>query len=327
MRYKFITLPPFILLFALNSTLTIAEEPKAEFSYPSFPAQIMEEVESSSEQMVEQKPTRKVSLISNRKTKNNEKEKDRLVTMRSTSKTFVINVEPGINQVIPIAIGHINRIVTPFDSPAVNTISDATIEANQNVLYVATDSEHPITMFVKPDVNDESQALSLTLNPMKIPPIEATLKLAQSSGFSTVHFNRSKKAEKWEKERPYSTVIVDAMRKLALNELPDGYSIGPANKGSFKPTCLQSNISYDFINGQFMTGHNLDVSIGLAINISKTATIEINESECIDGNIVAVSSWPKTILQPGERTEIYVMIRNDLGVSQPSTQRRSLLEN
>ena len=32
-----------------------------------------------------------------------------------------LQVTPGINELIPIAVGHLNRLVTPFDNPVVTT--------------------------------------------------------------------------------------------------------------------------------------------------------------------------------------------------------------
>jgi conjugal transfer pilus assembly protein TraK len=37
-----------------------------------------------------------------------------------------LQVTPGINELIPIAVGHLNRLVTPFDNPVVTTTSQAT---------------------------------------------------------------------------------------------------------------------------------------------------------------------------------------------------------
>lgn len=305
-------------ILTLGASAVVAEGQGDEITkYPMMPTSILEAASIENE-VAPKKEERKSKQRSVR---------DEVVTMRANSEAFVIDVETGINQVIPIALGHINRIVTPFDTPSVNTISDATIEANENVLYVATNSELPITMFIKPDVDDESHALSLTLSPKKIPPIDVRLNLTEGSGnYASSGLNRSnKKAEKWEKSQPYTEAIKNTMRGLALGELPPGYSLGPYNPGQPLPTCVQEGLNYDFLNGQFLKGSNFDVSIGVMTNTS-SRTIEFKEEFCINGNIIAVSSWPKTFLKSGDKSEIYVMMRNDLPV-ETTSKRRSLLED
>ncbi len=249
----------------------------------------------------------------------------KIVSMKSNTKQFVVPVTPGINQVLPISVGHINRIVTPFETPFVNTVSDATIEAHENVLYVATGSESPVTLFITPDVSDESMAISLTLSPMKIPPIEATLKLEDSESSSFSFKPKNKKAEKWEMEQPYVASIKGSFKKIALGEIPNGYSLGKVKRKSLKPTCLQPEFKFDFLNGQYLEGHNLIINVGTMTNTSGNV-IEFDETTCIDGNIVAVSSWPHTVFKPGQKSEVYVMMRTDV-LKELRNLRPSLLED
>lgn len=298
----------------------ISQEP----SFPQIPVDILEQpVMTDTADIPEPSPSetsRSIKKMLQKKRLEKGSSSD-LVTIRAQSEALRIPVEPGINQVIPIAIGHINRIVTPYDTPSVNTISDAIIEANENVLYIATNNDHPVTMFIKPDVNDETAAISLTLNPKKIPPIEVTLELANST-YASGH--RSKKAEKWEKNQPYVDSIINSLKQIALKEIPTGYSIGPASSGTPEPYCYQKGLTFDFQSGQYLRGHNIDILIGLAENLSSTE-IEFSESSCLDGNITAVSSWPNTYLLPGQKTEVYVMMRNDYVIKSEKPKRPSLL--
>lgn len=240
--------------------------------------------------------------------------------MQSSYKPFVINVEPGINQLIPIAKGHYNRIVTPFDTPFINTVSEATIDAHKNVIYVATNDDYPVTLFISPDVDDESMALSLTLAPKKIPPIEASLKLSEET-VSNIPVRH--KAKKWEESQPYVDTIVTAMKNLALGDIPDGYAMSKIKTGDSYPTCLQKDMKYDFARGQFLRGHNFNIVIGTIQNTSDSVK-EVDEYACIDGSIVAASAWPNTILEPGAKSEMYVIMKK---ISRPviSRKRKSLL--
>ena len=49
-----------------------------------------------------------------------------------------IQIKPGINELMPIAVGHLNRLVTPFDNPVVTTTSQATTSTKGKIVYVAT---------------------------------------------------------------------------------------------------------------------------------------------------------------------------------------------
>jgi hypothetical protein len=89
----------------------------------------------------------------------------------AASTTQTLRVTPGINEIIPVAQGHLNRIITPFDSPKVRTVSPATTQIEGHVLYVAPADENPVTLYVTPGDNEEL-ALSLTLAPRRIPPRE-----------------------------------------------------------------------------------------------------------------------------------------------------------
>ncbi|MDA1379411.1 hypothetical protein PCI56_05540 [Plesiomonas shigelloides subsp. oncorhynchi] len=105
--------------------------------------------------------------------------------MGSVNENPVLTMKPGMNQIIPIAIGHPNRVVTPFSNPEVIStsltgVSDTgqcgEICIKENVVYVATDKQYPVTMFIT-EKGSEAQALSLTMFPRRIPPREVFLKL------------------------------------------------------------------------------------------------------------------------------------------------------
>lgn len=242
--------------------------------------------------------------------------------LRARADPLVVPVKPGINVLLPIAVGHYNRVVTPFDSPYVQTVSDAVIEPHGNVLYVASDSEFPVTLFITPDVDDESHAISLTLQPSSIPPIEARLVIEGSE--SGVYFSK-KKAKKYEEGQPYTESIKSILRDLANGQVPDGYSLDAMKAGDMLPRCLQGGMEYDFVNGQYLRGHHFHVAVGTVKNVAKHLQ-EVDETACIDGQIAAVAVWPEAYMKPGGKSEIFVLMRHDLNPVEAPT-RRSLLED
>ncbi|MDD5277741.1 MAG: type-F conjugative transfer system secretin TraK [Methylovulum sp.] len=87
-----------------------------------------------------------------------------------------LQVRPGINELMPIAFRHLNRLVTPFDIPVVTTTSQATTRTQGKIVYVATDDAPPVTLYIIPGDNHDI-ALSLTLIPKHIPAREIHLSL------------------------------------------------------------------------------------------------------------------------------------------------------
>lgn len=245
------------------------------------------------------------------------------------SKDSVITITPGVNQIIPVAIGYPNRIVTPFGDPEVVTTSLAIkskdgecgeVCIKDNVLYVATGSESPVTMFIT-EKGSEAQALSLTLVPRRIPPREIFLKLHNQTVAAGMY--SSQRANRWEQSQPYVETIRSVFRSLALGEIPQGYTMTETPDNIAPPVCSQEGASVTFKNGQMLMGFNLSVFVGVAKNTSKEI-IEFQEATCGDWDIAAVTTWPHKVLEPGQKTEVFVARKMTRGKA-PTSSRASLI--
>lgn len=234
-----------------------------------------------------------------------------------------IVAEPGVNHIVTVATGHLNRVITPFEKPKVRTTAaNATIQVSGNVVYVAPGDETPVTMFIT-DSEDESLAISLTLAPRRIPPREIELLLAAGAG-GIAGAAMPMRADKWERADPYVRTITKLLRTIALGRLPPGYSLGPGAPRN-PPACVQPGLSFDF--RQEVMGHNFNVAIARVTNVSRQ-TVELVESNCMgDARVAAVAAWPRVMLAPGQRAEVYVVVRNrpEGGSSRPA--RPSLLDD
>ncbi len=241
------------------------------------------------------------------------------------SKTHLkLGVEPGVNQIIPVAIRHLNRIVTPFSHPEVTTTSDAHTEVRASVVYVATEGETPVTLFVT-EKEDENQALSLTLLPSRIPPREIVLQWANGAMRRGVNsLRKNLPAQRWEEGQPYISTVRTLFRKIALGEVPPGYSLDQTGSASFETRCYQPGLVFDFEHGQQITGHHLQIQVGTVRNDTERAIV-FEESACWRRDIAAVSAWPARWLKPGQKTEIYVVKRIEEPASSNAT-RPSLLK-
>ncbi|MCK5530132.1 MAG: type-F conjugative transfer system secretin TraK [Halopseudomonas aestusnigri] len=237
-------------------------------------------------------------------------------------------VTNGTNTLIPISRGQINRIVTPFETPNIQTVSTAEISTRDNVVYVTTQDEQPVTMFITPE-DDEGLAVSLTLLPQSIPPIQANLMFSQAvagtAGTASAprSLAYSGQARRWEQSQPYMESLRGIMRELALGNLPRGYSLAELQSGDAIPDCAQQGLSYDFNNVQYILGHEFRVFIIAAENISAQPT-EVLHASCTHPNRAGVAVWPYEILEPGEKSEIFVITRVSQQQAQTSA-RPSLL--
>lgn len=237
-------------------------------------------------------------------------------------------VEPGVNTLIPISIGQLNRIVTPFERPTVQRLqlSDVKVSVQGNVIYVSTSSTNPVALYIS-EKGDESVALSLSLVPQKIAPVQASLMLSRkvgnapaASGYSqsagnVMYGGSEAKARKWEQKDNYVETIRNILRAVALGDIPPGYAMGSLGRGHSIPNCnfstgtAQDNIKYSFAGGQYIQGSQFSVIVGVAQNTG-ASTITVDESLCTHPNLAARALWSRNTLQPGQKTEAYFVIRN-----------------
>lgn len=251
--------------------------------------------------------------------------------MIQASNESLLVMEGGANQIVTIAVGHPNRIVTPFHNPEVvsTTLSMGSAEGEcgevcikDNVIYVATDKTSPVTMFIT-ESGSEASALSLTMVPRRIPPREITLKLSGKS--YALGQMPNARAQAWEQSQPYIDTIKTLFKSLAKGRLPQGYSMTdvPSDIHHTMPVCSQHGLDVDFEGGQYISGHNLTVFVGVAQNTSGQP-VEFQEATCGSWDVAAVAAWPNIVLESGEKTEVYVVKKRPKPESD-TTKRRSLL--
>ncbi|MEG9883972.1 MAG: hypothetical protein V6Z86_05025 [Hyphomicrobiales bacterium] len=100
-------------------------------------------------------------------------------TARASTAQALLLMVPGVNQIVEIAIGHSNRLVTPFTHPQVISSDVASASGDEcslvcvreNVIYVAPERAQPLTMFIT-EKDAQARAMSLTLIPRRVPPRE-----------------------------------------------------------------------------------------------------------------------------------------------------------
>ncbi len=248
---------------------------------------------------------------------------------RANDQSPVMKVTPGVNQIVTIAIGQPNRLITPFQNPQILTNALTAGQGNEcgevcvkgNVVYISTTKEYPMGLFIT-DKDNESLAMSLTITPRRIPPREVHLELADSS--SVTAMMGSQEAEVFETTQPFVTSVKSTMKAIALGEVPSGYHLQKIPSGYKLPTCSQPGLNFDFKHGQLVAGVNLNYVIGKVKNVSKQ-TIEFKESTCGGYDVAGVAAYPYNLLRPGESTEVYV-VQRVLHRRSNQSVRRSLLQ-
>lgn len=250
----------------------------------------------------------------------------------------VLTVQPGATELIPIARGALNRIVTPFETVrarhSLAKDAGASITAADNVIYVGTYGDAPISAFLV-DSEDEARAISVVFVPRDIPPRDLRLKLASAatapgaSGSAvgsavtpvSAPAGNARDAIAWEQSQPYVDGVKSLLRTLALAEIPPGYNlIDPG--ASNAPRCTGTGVRTTL--GQVLEGGRMTVAIHRAQNTSD-APVNVNEQGCYQPGVLAVAAWPRALLHPGEDTELYVVLRKDHAESRRSG-RPSLLQ-
>ena len=228
-----------------------------------------------------------------------------------------VSVSPGTTVLIEIAIGHLNRIVTPFESPVVHTVSPASTQVDGRVVYLATDTEEPVALYVS-DAPGSATALSLTLAPRYVPPREIRLTMpgysrrgasaSVSSGASATALPvlaNAKVSDTLGGAHPYVASIVELLRGLAQGRVPPGYQ-GMKGAGTTKVRCAKG---LKLHRTQLTEGPASSVVIAAVRNASQ-GTLTVDQYACdIDNRIVAaVAAWPRKVLAPGEETEVFLVL-------------------
>ena len=228
-----------------------------------------------------------------------------------------LKVTPGINELIPIAVGHLNRLVTPFDNPVVTTTSQATTSTHGKIVYVATADETPVTLYITPGDNQDI-ALSLTLIPKRIPAREIHLSLDKDTYQVLSKLQQQTPAtagKPVDKEQDYITTLKNLFRDLGLQKTPPGFSLRePGHAESIH--CQQDRIQIR--TGQLLEGQDMVILVGVVRNTGATS-IEFDERSCAThkDEVLAVATWPKVVLGPGEATELYVAVRRSADEATP----------
>ncbi|MCD2452138.1 MAG: type-F conjugative transfer system secretin TraK [Methylicorpusculum sp.] len=223
---------------------------------------------------------------------------------------ITIKPKPGRTESVIIAKGKLNRIVTPYAEPKVLTVDNVETKVDGSAIYIATDSESPVSMFISD--SESGNAASLQLSPQElVMPVE--IRIEGDPKANTSEAGSSKNDRLFRQDSPYITEVKSIMQNLGKQQIPQGFTLVDLTDELRAMTfCHDPGLTY--WPGQLLSGHDSRIVVLIAQNNGLLATT-FEESFCASENTMAVAAWPKVRLEPGEKTEIYLLLRLPEGKS------------
>lgn len=239
------------------------------------------------------------------------------VGIQNEQKAVAVTVVPGVTELVEVAQNYYNRIVTPFENPKLISVNPLDFKKEGNVIFIQPKQQQPVGVYILPqNSNEDSRAISLALVPKKIPPKTIELSWPKSTQAANVSTARSKRAEKWETSANYEQTLLKVNRLLAKGDMPPGYDIRNANQ-SYRCDFAGLQVTV----GQVLEGSLFQVLVAKAENTSRGGYMIVEES-CFSEGVVAISTWPRTYLESGEKTEMYIVKKKASKSSAPEVRTR-----
>jgi len=232
--------------------------------------------------------------------KNNEKEVE-----DSHQSGKMIKPKPGRTERVVIARGKLNRIVTPYMDPKVLTVDQVETKVDGSAVYIATDSALPVSLFISDA--ETGIASSLQLVPEDIgTPVEITIE--SDNGKSTqAEYAGAFTGKESHQDTPYITEVKMIMQSLGKQQIPQGFTLEEVTDEVRSFTvCHDANLT--FWPGQILSGHGSRILVEVAQN-NGVSPVVFEEAFCANEKTMAVAAWPKIRLEPGEKTEVYILMR------------------
>jgi conjugal transfer pilus assembly protein TraK len=199
------------------------------------------------------------------------------------------------NEVVYIAANFPNRIATSFKSPKAlgkQGDNEEIIKRVGSSLYVTPTDLEPIAIFVIGD-KPSDPVFSLTLVPKDLPAQTIIAQLDSASSDS---------ADSKSEITPSSYVekINFLLKQAALGKTPEGYTVGSLPKSvargqflSITPQVRYSGSSYDIYR--------------YLVTATGDSPLELKEDIFYTPGIRAIGFFPKTILQKGEESYVFLI--------------------
>ncbi|TAL51164.1 MAG: hypothetical protein EPN89_03930 [Methylovulum sp.] len=219
---------------------------------------------------------------------------------------ITIRPKSGKTESVVIARSKLNRVLTPYAEPKVLTVDNMETKIDGSAIYIATDSELPVGLFITD--GESGNATSLQLSPQElVAPVEIRIEQDVATKNSTPESPLSRSDDAVHQDSPYLTEIKTIFQTLGKQQIPTGFTLEALpDDRSQASLCHGANLT--FKPGQLLSGHDSRIIVMVAENRGLSATV-LEEAFCANDDVMAVAAWPRVRLEPGEKTEVFVLMR------------------
>lgn len=232
---------------------------------------------------------------------------------KSWKPTQKFKVRPKESIMIAVGQGLMNTISTNL--PLINAKTNdetSTYESSEGYLYVTVNTDKPISLVAFAEGVLETQ-ISITLVPIPAPPtfVEINFDLDTSLRSEVqAYADEFELAEKIATQSvnsspytPYQQSISSLLIPVAQGEIPRGFGLTPDIPDQDKYPCATT--MYHETKQRLVSGKYI-IDVVHTVNNTPVAK-EIREEMCLGRFVKAVALFQKSILQPGEESELYIL--------------------
>lgn len=240
----------------------------------------------------------------------------------------VVPTVPGKTEIMQVAMGHLNRIETPFENPMVRTSADPNVmrtEFDQNYVYLSV--TQPATLFIH-DKGHPDPAIVLSVVPRRIAPRQVKVTVP-STMMEAIRKNRASDrggvrqasggAEK--ATAPVNTggvtrsqvpggstmTVADYIRAFSQGRLPKGFQHIDVSQYEAGMFCAGGGVKYSFRQGAAIASNEYFIVRGM---VESNVVKDLDERWCAkQPNTLAVAFAPRTKVGPDQPTDFYVLVR------------------
>ena len=195
----------------------------------------------------------------------------------------------------------INLIQLPFKHPLITSTDELDIKQSDSNIYFQfkIGSTKPVQLFVE-NQSESNNVISLQLIPKSI--VSQVIKILDNS-LSNSSLNTKLKSS------DYASQLVETMELVANNQSPQGFSKISLNY--IPPIIMNGLVIFPL---QRMSNSDQEIYVYEARNPSQNV-VALAEKEFEGEAVLSVSIFPTPILNPGERTKIFVIARKQSSIS------------
>ena len=119
----------------------------------------------------------------------------------------------------------------------------------------------------------------------------------------------------------YIEYIKSVLRAMAKAEIPEGHALSQLQP-PLAPDCQIPGLSLRL--GQMLEGARDRILVYVVSNATRQ-TIPVQEAGCYRTGVLAAAAFPRPILEPGQSTELYLLVRKESDDARASAKRRPTL--